>query len=272
MSPIDLSLLALVLLVTGAVAGVLAGLLGVGGGIVIVPMLFHLFGLLGFEDGVRMPVAVGTSLATIVPTAFMSARAHHRRGSIDGTLVRGWGPWVLAGAVGGSLLAVGRGGGTVMTALFAGVAVLVAAHMAFVPEGRTFTARVPEGPGGRGLAVVIGGLSAMMGIGGGTLSVPILSACSHPIRRAVGTAAALGLIIAIPGSISFALGGSGVPGRPPWTVGYVNLISFVLIVPATLVTTPLGVRLAHVIEPAGLRKAFAFFLFVTSARMLYSLF
>ncbi|KAF0137454.1 MAG: hypothetical protein FD153_1676 [Rhodospirillaceae bacterium] len=144
--------------------------------------------------------------------------------------------------------------------------------MAFVPEGRAFRPRLPGRAGRRGLAVLIGCLSVMMGIGGGTLSVPILSAFSYPIRQAVGTASALGLIIAVPATIGFALGGEGASGRLPLTVGYVNLAGLALIVPTTLLTAPLGVRLAHLSRPAVLRRIFAIFLFLTSLRMMYSLF
>ncbi|KJS45490.1 MAG: membrane protein [Rhodospirillaceae bacterium BRH_c57] len=267
--PQFLALFAGVLVLTGAVAGVLAGLLGVGGGIVIVPVLFNLFPFLGIDEAVRMHLAVGTSLATIIPTSIMSARAHDRRGSIDRDLLRSWGPAVFVGVVAGTVLGAGARG-EILTAIFAVVALLVAANMALRSESMTLAASLPIGWVRHVLGLVVGGFSVVMGIGGGTLSVPILTAFSYPIRRAVGTAAALGFVIAVPGTIGFIIAGLDVPDRPPGSLGYVNLIGFALIVPATMLTAPLGARIAHAISPSLLRKAFAVFLLATSLRMFAS--
>ena len=258
------------LLATGVVAGVLAGLLGVGGGIVIVPMLYHLFTLIGVDESVRMHVAVGTSLATIIPTSISSIRAHWQRGSVDVELLKRWGPWVFVGVVIGTVVG-GNVGGAALTAVFAVVALLVSANMAFRKEGWTLRDHLPALPGQAALATLIGGISVMMGIGGGTLSVPTLSAFAYPIRRAVGTAAAIGLIIGVPGAAGFLLSGLGAAGLPPGTVGYVNLIGFAVIVPCTVLAAPLGARIAHAINPRMLRAAFALFLFATAARMIYGL-
>jgi len=259
------------LLVTGAIAGVLAGLLGVGGGIVIVPVLFLLFPLLGVEDSVLMHLAVGTSLATIIPTSIISARSHHKRGGVDFALLKSWGPPIFVGViVGASFGAVAKG--EVLTLIFAAVAILVAVNMAFRKEGMTLAKALPTGIARHAMALVVGMFSVVMGIGGGTLSVPILTAFNYPIRRAVGTASAIGLIIALPGSISFILSGLGHPDLPPGSLGYANLVGFALIVPATMVMAPVGVKLAHTINPTNLRKAFAFFLLLTSMRMFYSVF
>ena len=262
--------LAAAMLATGAVAGTIAGLLGVGGGIVIVPVLFHLFTGLGIDEAVRMHVAVGTSLATIIPTSISSARAHHRRGSVDAALLKSWGVPILIGVVAGAALS-GLAEGPVLTAVFAVVALAVAANMAFRPDGWTLRDTLPAAPARQAIAFLIGGFSTMMGIGGGTLSVPVLTACSVPIRQAVGTAAAIGLIIAVPGTIGFLVAGLGVPERPPGSVGYVNLVGFALIVPATILAAPFGARIAHAIPTGLLRKAFALFLFATALRMIYSL-
>ncbi|PWG64882.1 sulfite exporter TauE/SafE family protein [Spiribacter halobius] len=268
--PAWLAGLAGALVLTGVVAGVLAGLLGVGGGIVIVPVLYHLFTLLELDPAVRMHLAVGTSLATIIPTSIISARAHYRKGGLDPALLRSLGPAVLVGALIGGL-AGSAVDGAVLSAVFAVVALLVAANMALRPEGSALAADLPRGVGRAAIGMVIGGLSAIMGIGGGTLSVPVLSAFNYPIRRAVGTASALGLIIAVPGSIGFIAAGIGEPLRPPASIGYVNLIGFALIVPLTMRMAPVGARLAHTINPRRLRFAFAIFLAATSARMFYDL-
>lgn len=269
LSTTDLVLLAAGLLLTGVAAGILAGLLGVGGGIVIVPVLFHIFTSLGIDESVRMHIAVGTSLATIIPTALSSSRAHWTRGSVDLDLLKSWGPAILLGVLASTIWGV-RADGMVLTGLFGVVALLVAANMAFRSDNRALAETLPGGPVRWGLGVVIGAISTLMGIGGGTLSVPVLTAFSYPIRRAVGTASAIGLIIAIPGAIGFTVNGIGLAGRPPWSLGYVSLPGFAVIVVATVVSAPVGARIAHAIDPRRLRQAFAVFLFLTSLRMLWS--
>jgi uncharacterized membrane protein YfcA len=231
-----------------------------------VPVLFHLFSLVDIDAAVRMHLAVGTSLATIVPTSIVSARAHHRRDAVDLALLRVWGPAIFAGTVAGTLIA-GMVRGWVLTAIFAVVALAVAGNMAFRPEGSRLSDRLPSGLPLGALGVIVGAVSALMGIGGGTLSVPILSACSYPIRRAVGTASAIGLIIAVPGAIGFALAGLGVPDRPPFSLGYISLLGLAVIAPATIVSAPWGAQIAHAVPPRVLRGAFAFFLLLTSLRM-----
>ncbi len=262
---------AAVLLATGAVAGVLAGLLGIGGGIVIVPVLFLLFPILGVAESVRMHLAVGTSLATIIPTSIISARAHYRRGGVDIELLKSWGPAIFIGVViGGIFGALSKG--EALTLIFATLAILVAANMAFLKNGMILAETLPKGIVRFFFGTIIGAFSVVMGIGGGTLSVPILTAYNYPVRRAVGTAAAIGFIIAVPGSLSFILSGLGNPDLPPGSLGYANLLGFALIVPATVVMAPVGAKLAHTINPAHLRKAFAFFLLLTSVRMFYRVF
>lgn len=262
--------LALALLATGLVAGVLAGLLGVGGGIVIVPVLYHLFTLLGIDESVRMHVTVGTSLATIIPTSILSSRAHRKRGSLDVALLKKLMPGVVVGVIAGSI-ASGFLSGQVLTAVFASVALVVALNMAFKRDGFALADGLPGPLGSTLLGSGIGGVSTLMGIGGGTLSVPILNALRVPMHTAVGTGAMLGTVISIPGAIAFVLNGLDVPLRPPLSVGYVNLLGFALIVPATLATTGWGAKLAHSIDARRLRQVFAAFLALTAARMFYGL-
>lgn len=264
------ALLALALVVTGILAGLLAGLLGVGGGIVIVPALYHLFGLLDIDPAVRMHMAVGTSLATIIATSLRSARAHHTRGGLDRSLLRSIGPAVLAGALLGGWLG-SLVDGVVLSTVFAIVALAVAAHMASGGETRALRDTLPGQPLRAVIGTLIGALSAVMGIGGGTLGVPALSLCKVPIRRAVGTASALGVLIGVPGTMGFAIAGLGVDGRPPGSLGYVNLIGFALIVPLTVTMAPVGAGLAHRIQPALLRRLFSAFLALTALRMLVDL-
>jgi uncharacterized membrane protein YfcA len=268
--PAWLAWLAAAMAATGLVSGTLAGLLGVGGGIVIVPLLFNVFPVFGIAEAIQMKVAVATSLATIVPTSIQSARKHHAKGAMDQALLRSIWPSMAAGVALGTLLAVHvRGEG--LTAVFALVALLVALNMGFTGVDFRLTDRVPEGPPRVAMGLGIGAVSAMMGIGGGTLGVPLLSMFGHPIRAAVATASAFGLIISIPATIGFIWGGWGDPLLPPFSLGYVNLLGFALIAPTSILATPWGVHLAHTIPPLWLKRAFAVFLFATSLRMFYSL-
>lgn len=262
--------LTVALLITGIVAGLLAGLLGVGGGIVIVPVLYHLFTLRGVDPEVRMHVAVGTSLATIIPTSIISARAHRKRGSLDKQLLRRLIPSVLVGVVLGAVVSQWLSG-QVLTTVFAVIALLVAANMGLRKEALLVHDELPGTVGTSLIGSGIGGISTLMGIGGGTLSVPILSAFKTPMHVAVGTGAALGMVISLPGAIGFLINGVGVANRPPFTVGYVNLAGLALIVPMTMLLAPYGARLAHSVDARRLRQLFALFLFLTALRMLYGL-
>ena len=269
-SPLWLAGLAAALLVTGLVAGIMAGLLGVGGGIVIVPVLYHLFTLLGIDESVRMHAAVGTSLATIIPTSILSSRAHRKRGSLDMALIKRLMPSVIVGVIVGSVASRFLDG-SVLTAVFACVALLVALNRAFKRDGFAVADGLPGRAGTALLGGGIGGISTLMGIGGGTLSVPLLNALKVPMHTAVGTGAMLGMVISIPGALAFVVNGLDVPMRPPFSLGYVNLLGFALIVPATMATTGWGATLAHRIDARRLRQVFAAFLALTSLRMFYGL-
>jgi uncharacterized membrane protein YfcA len=269
--PLWLIGLAAAMAATGLVSGLLAGLLGVGGGIVIVPLLFNVFPLFGIPESIQMKVAVATSLATIIPTSIQSARKHRATGAMDMALLRSIWPAMLAGVAFGTFIGVyvkGEG----LTAVFAMVALLVALNMGFTGVDFKVADRVPDGPPRQALGMGIGSVSAMMGIGGGTLGVPLLSMFGYPIRQAVATASAFGLIISIPATIGFVLGGWNDARVPPFSLGYVSLIGFALIAPSSILATPWGVKLAHSIPPLWLKRAFAVFLAATSLRMFWSLF
>lgn len=264
-----LALLGAGLLFTGAIAGVLAGLLGVGGGIVIVPVLFLLFQWLGLPEDILMHLAVGTSLATIIPTSISSARAHYKRGAIDMALLRSWAPFVFVGALIGGLASKVIESSS-LTLVFGVIAFLVSINMA-LPKQIVIAQAPPRSILGRSiLPAIIGFLSSLMGIGGGTLSVPILSAFSFPVRSAVATASAFGLAIAVPAACGFVWSGWAETGLPPYSLGYVSVPAAVLIFSTSVLTAPLGSRLAHTIQPRSLRIAFAIFLGITSIKMLYS--
>lgn len=258
-------------LATGAVAGLLAGLLGVGGGIVVVPALYFVLGHLGVDEAVRMQVAVATSLATIVPTSILSAQAHRQRGSVDLDLLRAWVPPALAGAIVGTLFAASVKG-TLLAGIFGAIAMVVAFQMIAFPGGLAIRPALPGRAGSAAMATLIGGFSAIMGIGGGTLAVPALSLFSYPIRLAVGTAASLGLYISIPATVGFVIGGWPVAGLPPLSLGYVNLVGFAAVLPAMLLCVRLGARIAHAISQPALRRVFGIVLAGVGLRMLSSMF
>jgi len=259
------------MLVTGCIAGVLAGLFGIGGGIIIVPVLEAALGFLGVDPAIRMHVAVATSLATIIPTSISSARAHHRRKSVDFDIVRRWAIFVLIGALLGAWIAA-QVHSRVLAMVFAALALLVALKMVFLPETRNLTDAVPRGPLVSAIPTAIGCFSSMMGIGGGTFSVMTLTLFNEPIHRAVGTAALFGLIISLPGTVGFIATGWGDVRLPPGSLGYVNLVGFALIAPATVLTAPIGAKIAHDLSQKRLGMFFGAFLLVVSLRMFYRAF
>jgi uncharacterized membrane protein YfcA len=264
----ELGTLALGLVLAGVVGGLVAGMLGVGGGIVVVPILYHVLTLLGIDESVSMHIATGTSLATIIPTSFSSVTAHNRKGAVDWDLLRRWALPMFVGVVAGSVLS-GIARGQVLAFVFAAVAIPVALHLAFSSENRRLADHLPIGLGGLLLPAGIGGVSTMMGIGGGTVGVPTMTLCGVPIHRAVGTAAAFGAIISIPGTVGAIITGWGAHGLPPYSLGYVNLLGFVLIAPASYFVAPFGAQIAHDMDRGRLRQMFALFIGITAARMLY---
>ncbi|WP_068547204.1 sulfite exporter TauE/SafE family protein [Thalassotalea crassostreae] len=267
----DILPFALMMLATGVVAGILAGLLGVGGGIVIVPVLDTALGIYGVDSAIRMHIAVATSLACIIFTSISSSKAHHAKGAVDIDLTKIWGPAVFIGAFIGALVASSVNS-QVLSAIFGIVALLVAIKMVMPFDDVAITQDVPRGAIAPVTPLMIGGLSSMMGIGGGTLSVPTLTLMNQPIHRAVGTAAFLGLLISIPGALGFVISGIGDSRLPPGSVGYVNLIGFILITPITVLTAPIGVKIAHSLDKRVLSSVFGGFLFIVACRMIYRTF
>lgn len=272
--PLDITILAemaTILLLAGVAAGLIAGLLGVGGGIVLVPVLYHLFAVMGIDESVRMHVAVGTSLTTIIATSIASIRAHYKRGAVDLALLRSWGPAILIGTIIGGAIA-GKVGGPVLTGIFGIMATLIGLYMALVQKTVTVSNRLPGVIGACSLGGLIGAISTMMGIGGGTLSVPILSLFGYPIHRAIGTAAAIGFIIGVPGTLNFMISGWNVDRLPPYSLGYVNLLGAALIIPASMLLAPFGARLSHRLNTRKLRTIFGIFLIITAGRMVLKTF
>lgn len=251
---------------SGVVGGILAGLLGVGGGIVIVPALYFALTLTGMDSALTMQVAVGTSLATIVFTSLSSSYGHYRKGAIDMGLLKLWSPSILIGVVIGSVLG-GLVSGKVLIAVFATVAAIVALDMILRKGGGDSAPRSFAKPVWAALGVVAGAISAMMGIGGGTVCVPLLNFLGYDIRKAVGTSAAIGFVIGLPGALIYMGTGFGADGLPPFSFGYVNLFLAAVIIPLSTSFARVGVKLAHSIPRRALRLAFGLFLMSTSLHM-----
>lgn len=256
-----------ILVVTGLFAGVLAGLLGVGGGIIIVPVLNEAFRVAGVDPSIAMHLAVGTSLATIIATSARSLSAHLKYENVDRVLLAKWAPGMVLGVIFGAAVA-GFLNGEVLQLVFGLVCILAALNMAFGRESWRLGDIPPLGWPGRGISFVTGGVSSVMGIGGGTLGVPILTLYGFQPKRAVATASGFGLIISIPGTIGFILAGLSADDLPAGSFGYVNLLGVLAIIPMTIVTAPFGARLANRLPRQALSAAFAFFLALVAVRML----
>lgn len=249
----------LLLAVVGCAGGLIAGLLGVGGGILIVPVLRVLGPGLGIADTMIMHVAVATSAAVIVPTAIRSGYAHWQRGAVDRPILLGFGP-----AMGAAAFLAGRSGefwNTQQLSLVFGVAaILLGLNMAFGRADWRLAERLPGRPFQLLMGAVIGAVSAVMGIGGGAIAVPVLSAFGVPMHRAVGTAAVLGLFVSLPALVGWILAGWGLPGPPGPALGFVSLPIAAALLPTMLLVAPFGVRLAHRVPAARLKRIFGVFL------------
>ncbi len=256
------------LILAGAAGGVLAGLFGIGVGVVLVPVMAGLLPLPGVEEALRIKLAIGTSLAMTVPTSWLAARGHAARGTLDAGLLRRLAPGMLLG-VGLGVVLAGWVPGGVLVLVFGAVALLVAGL--FLLPGARIAAALPGGLWGQALAAGVGGVSAMMGVGGGTLGVPALVLFGVPVGRAIGTAAGFGVMIALPASLGFVLAGWGLEGRGAGALGFVSLPGVALMLPPAMLATPFGVALAQRLSARVLRHSFAAGMAAIGLRMLASL-
>ncbi len=256
------------LMVTGVFSGLAAGLLGIGGGAIIVPALSTSLSLLGYDSDVVQHVAVGTSLAIIIPTGIMSARAHHKRGALDTKTLRLWVPFIVAGTFIGGLMA-GYFSGDVLRIVFAVMAFLIAANIVSAWQTKVMGHLHGSGVTHRVSAFVVGYISSLMGIGGGSLSVPTLVAFGASMHAAVGTSAALGVAIALSGTLGFIISGWGESGLPPLSLGYINLVAMVLVAVLAAIFAPFGAALAHRLDQKTLKYVFAAFLVAVGLNMLW---
>jgi len=255
----------LLLLAVGAFAGVLAGLLGVGGGIILVPAFFYVFQALGYPDFQLMQVCLATSLATIIVTSIRSVMAHNKKGAVDWEILRSWAPGIVLGAVVGFFIASSLRSATLQM-IFGVLAIIVGLYMTFGKAHWRVGDAMPKGVARIVLSPVIGFLSVLMGIGGGSFGVPTMSLYNVPIHRAVATAAGFGVIIAVPSVIGFLT--VDLQSPPPFTIGAVNMPAFILVIAMTLITAPWGAALAHRMDPKPLKRVFGVFLMLVAINML----
>jgi len=256
----------LILLAMGAVAGVLAGLLGIGGGIIIVPVLALVFRAQGVNPEVLMHVAIGTSLANIVITSLASIRTHQKHHAVQWPVFRSITPGILLGGLLGAYVAKIIGG-EALRITFGIFMLLVAAQMILGNAAQPHR-QLPGTPGMLITGTLIGTMASLMGVGGGSMSVPFLTWCNMSIRHAIATSAAIGLPIALSGMTGFIISGWGVADRPVWSLGYVNIPAFCSIVVASTLCAPLGANITHRISPKRLKQLFGYLLLVLSVKIL----
>lgn len=270
LDPATLLPLVAALAVAGALIGFLAGLFGIGGGAISVPVFYEVFQTLGHAPEVAMPMAVGTSLAVIIPTSIQSSRGHFKRGTVDMALLRLWALPVLAGVVIGSVVAR-FAEPQVFQLVFAAVAAVNAAKLLSGGSGWRLSDSLPGKAVLRSYGAGVGLVSALMGIGGGAVSNLILTMHNVPIHRAVSTSAGVGVLIAIPGALGYMAAGWGRADLPPDAIGFVSLATFALTIPTSLLTTRFGVALAHRLTRRRLELLFGFFLVAVCLRFLLAI-
>lgn len=257
----------LALLGAGLLAGFAAGIFGIGGGFVVVPALLLVLPLLGGDHSQYAHVAIGTSAATIIITSIRSLRSHAKRGAVDFQILRDWAPWVVLGDIAGVMLA-GRVDGTVLTLIFASGVLLMSVNFLVPKLGNHVLS--DQMPGGMGRVAIAGGLgtfSSLLGIGGGTVAIMVMTLCGRSIHRAIATASGIGTLIAVPSAIGFVYIGLNEAGLPWGSLGYVNMPAALAIGSMSVLTAPLGVAAAHSLEPALLKRVFGTYLVIIAIFM-----
>lgn len=270
--------LAVLLIATGALAGFLAGIFGIGGGAVLVPVLYECFRVAGVPLDARMPLCIGTSLAIIIPTSIRSWQAHRARGSVDMDILKRWAIPILAGVILGSVIAR-YAPEKLFKYVFVGVAWSAAARLLLGKENWRLGDEMPKGFFMRAYGFFIGLLSTLMGIGGGLFSNLLMTFYGRPIHQAIGTSAGLAVLISIPGALGYIYAGWPAAARfpevaalqLPFAIGYISIIGALLVMPTSLLVAPLGVRVAHLMTKRKLEIAFGCYLLIVSSRFVVSL-
>lgn len=258
----------LLLLEVGAVADIISEMLGVGGGILLVPAFFYMFSHLGFDRPQLMSLCLATSLSTIVVTYIRSRHAHHRKGAVEWAILREWAPGLVGGAILG-VLAVSALRSEVLQAIFGALAAVIGLYMTFGRSEWHLGDRLPRLASHAIGSPIVGIISVLMGIGGGSFGGPVKTLYNVPIHRAVATSAGFGLLIAVPSALFFLFVPLDPLHRPPFTLGSINVPAFAIVVAMTLITTGWGVRLAHAMDPDPLKRIFAMFLSGVAINMLW---
>lgn len=255
---------------SGVVSGLLAGIFGIGGGAVLVPVFYQFLTALGIDEGVRMHLSVGTSLAIIIPTSIRSFTAHRARGAVDMELLKSFLVPVPAGVVAASLIAASISSEQ-LRGVFACIAVLVGLRLVFNRENWVIGRTIPGNPVRAVVGFVIGLLSTLMGIGGGVMNNTFMTLFGRPIHQAVATSSGVGVLIAVPGAIGLIWAGWGDPRLPIASTGYVNWIAVALIIPVAILVTPFGVRISHWLSRRHLEIGFGLFCLSVALRFFVSL-
>lgn len=261
--------LGLVLVFSGAVAGFLAGLFGIGGGAILVPVLYQFLGILDISDNVSMHVAVGSSLAIIAPTSIRSFLSHKAKGAVDMDLLKSWLIAVPIGVIIGSATAAFVSGSE-LRVIFALIAFIVSLRLLWGRDDWRLANDLPGNPLRAFIGIMIGFFSTLMGIGGGVFNNSFMTLCNRPIHQAIATSAGTGALIAIPGMVGFIIAGWGVPDLPPLSLGYVNMLAIALVIPVSIFAAPYGAHFAHKLSRQTLERAFGIFLLIVALRFVIS--
>ena len=258
-----------VLSLAASVAGFMAGLLGVGGGIIIVPALYYAFTVLDFDIATRMHISVGTSLAIIIPTSIISTKTHMEYDAVDFKLIKSFGIFILFGVIGGTFLAVNLKT-PAFVLFFSIMAFIVGLFFIFFREQLLKNPKMISDSAKNISGVIIGFISVLLGIGGGSLMVPFMRTFGYDIRRSIGTAAGVGFLIAVFGTITMITGGKIVDNiNTPYSLGYVNLLGFLVFVPVTMIMARVGAKAVYKIDKNILSKIFGIFLIIVSIRSFF---
>lgn len=261
-----------ILSVSGIVAGFLAGLLGVGGGIIFVPVLTFVFGtIMHLDPSVAIMMATATSLVTMIPTTMSSCFSHYKKGNLDTNLLKRWFIFLMAGVILGRVFA-GLFGGLWLTILFGFIMLCAATNMMFFAKAKGIFNNLPSMPGQAMMAFLISSISVMLGIGGGTLTVPTLSLFNVDTKKAVGTASTIGMLVAVPGAITTIItdlsSGNTVANAPIMTVGHTNFLAALCIIPFSILMATFGVKVNKMCQPHVIKRLFAILLIFTGLKML----
>jgi uncharacterized protein len=270
--------LALLLVAVGALSGFLAGVFGIGGGAILVPVFYECFRLAGVPLEIRMPLCVGTSLAVIIPTSISSYRAHHARGAINKEVLNAWWLPVLVGVLAGSVIAR-YAPERLFKVVFVMVAWFAAVRLLSVKESWKFGEDLPKGPLMRVFGLFVGLLATLMGVGGGLFANLLMTFYGRPIHQGVATSSAIAVLVSIPGALGYVYAGWPAAAHYPdvlalqfpLALGYVSLIGAVLVMPTSLLTAPLGVRVAHAMSKKTLERSYGAYLFIVGTRFAISL-